>query len=968
MTAATETPVVPPARYVVGIDLGTSHTVVASAPWNGCADDIALLDIPQRSAAGEVLAQPLLPSARYQAAPGELGDAWQLPWPPQGASEAAPAVVGRWARDLGATVPQRLVASAKSWLSHTGVDRTAPILPWGAGEEVAKVSPLQASASYLAHAAAAWDRAHPDAPLHRQTVVLTVPASFDEGARALTLEAAQRAGLPAVHLLEEPKAAFHDWLVLQGDQLAAQLAGSRLVLVVDVGGGTTDLTLIRVEPAADGGLPTLTRTAVGEHLMLGGDNMDLALAHQLEPQWAGAGQRLPAARFAQLVQRCRVAKELLLAADAPDSTPVTLLGSGSQWLAQARSVTLTRAQVQQWVVDGFLPLTPLTQPPARHQGALRGLGLPYPADAAISRHLAQFLEQQGGGALPDTVLLNGGVFHADALAQRLTAQLAQWRGQPVRVLHNPHPDWAVARGAVAHGLATLPPPVVLDSDGTPAPIHTGQAAIKKIIPRVGGGSARSYWLVLPGRAGHAPQGLCLLPHGTPEGTRIVLSGRRFSLRLGQAVQFALVASHRSGTPAQAGQLGALDGEGWVELPPIATVLPAPDGRDTAQIEVQLQACMTEVGTLEVRCVAVHDAAQSWLLPFAVRGAALRTAPAETTKTRADSADAVSATAQNDLQTGTPQSAEAVALIDRIFGPQSQEVPPREVRQLRASLEKRLGPREGWPVALLRTLFDALLARARRRRRTAEHERVWLNLAGWCLRPGVGAQLDAWRIEQVWALYPQGIGHGEPANWTEWWVFWRRVAAGLDEDRQMQVLEAVAGAMQKTVQQATQRDARSGAKASRGSYDDMLRLFAAMEAVPWQYRQEMGQWMLQRLKKPGESVQTWWAIGRLAARQSLAANAHRIMPPEAAQEFLAATLAQDWRKNETAMFAAVQMARMTGDRAHDLPDAVRAQVLEKMRASGAPGRWLALVEQVVPMQAEDQKRSLGDSLPPGLVLL
>src|SRR5690606_28819409 len=199
---------------------------------------------------------------------------------------------------------------------------------------------------------------------------------------------------------------------------------------------------------------------------------------------------------------------------------------------------------------------------------------------------------------------------------------------------------------------------------------------------------------------------------------------------------------------------------------------------------------------------------------------------------------------------------------------------------------------------------------------------------------------------------------------EWWVFWRRVAAGLNEAQQMELLEDVAGHMQKAVQQTT----RSGGKSSHGSYDDMLRLFAAMEAVPWQYRQEMGQWMLQRLKREGETVQTWWAIGRLAARQSLAANAHLVMPPDAAQEFLDATLTQDWRKNETAMFAAVQMTRMTGDRARDFPDTVRAHVLEKLRAAGASARWITLVETVVQMEAEDQKRSLGDSLPPGLILL
>ena len=945
--------------FVVGIDLGTSHTVVASASLKGTGE-IALLNIPQRSTAGETLAQPLLPSVRYQAAPGELGDAWQQPWAPQGATADAPAVIGRWARDLGAAVPGRLVASAKSWLSHAGVDRSAAILPWGAGEDVAKVSPLAASASYLAHVKAAWDRAHPQAPLDQQTVVLTVPASFDEGARALTLEAAQLAGLPKVQLLEEPKAAFHDWLVLQGDALAAQLADSRLALVVDVGGGTTDLTLIRVEPEPDGGLPTLTRTAVGEHLMLGGDNMDLALAHQLEAAFAGEINKLPAPRFAQLVQRCRIAKEQLLAADAPRQVSITLLGGGSKLLAKTQSATLTREQVQQWVVEGFLPPAQLGDAPVKRQGALRGLGLPYPADAAITRHLAQFLAQHTPGQLPDTVLLNGGVFHAHAIEQRLVQQLSAWRGSPVRVLHNPHPDWAVARGAAAYGLAQHQFQQISEVNQSQVEQQYAQDAIKTIVPRIGGGSARSYWLLLPGKKGAAPQGLCLLPRGTEEGVRMVLTGRRFALKLGQAVRFDLLANSHSQAPGQAGQIAPLTGDGWVELPPLATVLPAPEGKTQAQVEVQLQACMTEVGTLEVRCVAmrdgVQDAAQSWLLPFAVRGAVAA-------ESVADSQDTTLTSAEKDLKTGATRLSVALEAVERIFGTQAKDISAKEVRQLRQSLEKVLGPREAWEIGLLRSLFDALLTRAKRRRRTADHERVWLNLAGWCLRPGVGAELDGWRIEQIWALYAQGLGYPkEAANWTEWWVFWRRVAAGLNEAQQMELLEDVAGHMQKAVQQNTR------GKSSHGSYDDMLRLFAAMEAVPWQYRQEMGQWMLQRLKRPDETVQTWWAIGRLAARQSLAANAHLVMPPDAAREFVNATLAQDWRKNETAMFAAVQMARMTGDRARDLPDDLRTRVLEKMRISGAPQRWLAMVEQVVQMEAEDQKRSLGDSLPPGLALI
>ncbi len=940
------------ARHAVGIDLGTSHTVVAHVPLDGGVADIALLPLAQRISAAEVQEQPLLPSTRYQAAPGELGDAWRQPWPAQDATEQTPAVIGRWARDLGAAVPGRLVASAKSWLSHAGVDRTAPILPWGAGQDVAKVSPLQASSSYLAHVRAAWDATHPDAPLAEQLVVLTVPASFDEGARALTLQAAQLAGLPRVQLLEEPKAAFHDWLVLQGSQLAEQLQDSRLVLVLDVGGGTTDLTLIRVEAAPGGGLPLLTRTAVGEHLMLGGDNMDLALAHGLEPQFAGEGQRLPAARFAQLVQRCRLAKEQLLAANAPESVAVTLLGGGSQLLAQTRSATLTRDAVRQAVVEGFLPPAQITDQPARRQGALRTLSLPYPADAAISRHLALFLAQHAAGELPDTLLLNGGVFHAHALVQRLTEQLGEWRGAPLRVLHNPHPDWAVARGAAAHGLAQYQSKKATSAYWTSANSYQNRSTPH----RWRGGAQLLAGAARPGRRrapGHLPAA------ARHRGGHAHGAGRP-ALCAAAGPAGALCAGGAQPGQAQAGQIAALDGEGWVELPPLATVLPAPEGRDTAQVRgtaAGLHERGGRAGAALRGCAGCGP-----VLAAAVRRARGRPSPPPSPRGRGRKTPSRPvALAPLGRGRGEGRARRATAQIDRIFGNQTQDVSPKEVRQLRATLEKTLGPRESWPLPLLRTLFDALLARAKRRRRSAEHERVWLNLAGWCLRPGLGAELDGWRLEQLWPLYAQGLGHSqEGANWTEWWVLWRRVAAGLDEAQQMQVLEDVAGRMQQTVQR--------GAKSRWGSYDDMLRLFAAMEAVPWQYRQEMGRWMLERLKRPDEPPHTWWAIGRLAARAPLAANAHLVMPPEAAQEFLQATLAQDWRKNEQAMFAAVQIARMTGERLLDLDEAQRARVLDKLRASGAPERWLAQVAQVQEMNAEDRRLSLGDSLPPGLVLV
>ena len=381
----------PASAYIVGIDLGTTNTVVAyAAPGD---DAVRLFAIEQLVAPGEVRAEPLLPSLRYHPAAGEFAPgALRLPW-----SQAdEPAVIGQLARRLGAQVPGRLVSSAKSWLSHAAVDRTAPILPWGAPDDVAKISPLDASASYLAHVRSAWNAHFPQHPLERQDVVLTIPASFDEGARALTVQAARLAGLPRLQLVEEPQAALHDWLHRHRDRLADELAASRLILVADVGGGTTDFSLIRV--AMDDGQPVLDRIGVGQHLMLGGDNMDLVLAHlaesRLHPAQPGsAPQKLSASRMSQLMERCRAAKEQLLATDAPEQAPVTLLGGGSRLVGAARSVELGREEVRQLLVDGFFPRVPANETSRPRRGGLVEFGLPYASDAAITRHLAGFLQR-----------------------------------------------------------------------------------------------------------------------------------------------------------------------------------------------------------------------------------------------------------------------------------------------------------------------------------------------------------------------------------------------------------------------------------------------------------------------------------------------------------------------------------------------------------------------------------------------
>ena len=459
---------------IIGIDLGTTHTVVAYAERHG-GGAARVFAIDQLIAPGEVAARPMLASMRYHPASGEIAESDRvLPWQSIDADDpVAEAIVGVLAQELGGKVPGRLVSSAKSWLSHAGVDRYAAILPWGPAEDIAGISPVDASASYLRHVRHAWDHQHPNAPLAGQELVLTVPASFDEVARRLTVEAARLAGLPKVRLLEEPQAACYDWLARHANTLDTTLDGIRTLLVCDVGGGTTDLTLIRVEhgPRA----PQLVRIGVGNHLMLGGDNMDLALAHVAEGRISVSAGRLSAGQLSQLVQQCRRAKERLLAPDAPEQATIALLGSGARLIGQARSTSLSRDEVAQLVIDGFFPETSSNERPQQRRAGLVEFGLPYAADPAVTRHLAAFLAEHTralGEAhaisasddtliVPDAVLLNGGVFHGAALTQRLVGVLGDWRGEAPTLLQNAEPDLAVARGAVALSLIHISEPTRL---------------------------------------------------------------------------------------------------------------------------------------------------------------------------------------------------------------------------------------------------------------------------------------------------------------------------------------------------------------------------------------------------------------------------------------------------------------------------------------------------------------------------
>ncbi|HHF3139417.1 TPA: Hsp70 family protein [Vibrio alginolyticus] len=930
-------------RFLVGIDLGTTNTVVAYCEITDNLEqsEVSLFDIDQLIGPGEVVRKPLLPSFRYHPAVGQISPSdLTLPWENEPVSgDISNVIVGEWARELGAKVEGRQVSSAKSWLSHQAVDRSSDILPWAGAQDVDKVSPVIASASYLNHIRQAWNYRHPSNKLEDQDVVVTVPASFDETARKLTLEAAQLAGLKKIVLLEEPQAVCYDWYARHQQTAADELKELPLILVCDVGGGTTDLSLIEASFSSQDEL-ALDRIGVGEHLMLGGDNLDLALAHLAESRF-NQSKKLTAASLTKLIQQTRKAKENLLSASAPEEVKITMLGSGSKLLGGTKSIGLSKQEVHQIALDGFFPLSDFSEVPDKRRSAVVEFGLPYVADPAVSKHVAEFLtqhqqvaraalgiEDDKQNAIPVGLLLNGGVFNSELVTERVTTLLSDWRGAPVTVLDNPHPDWSVALGAVAFGKARR------------------GAQLK-----IGGGAARSYFLHLQEK-NKMGKALCLLAKGTEEGHEIRLSGRRFSLTLGEPVRFNLLTSTHdtltNNTAIQNGVMVDVDPDLFAPLPPYITTLEGEGAELQAnqkeRVEVQLACQLTEVGTLKMECVSAEDDSKRWKLEFEVRNK--QTDDSEQVKLH-------------------PKLNECKELIARLYSGNKKSAESKEIKTLAKDLEKKLGKRDEWDFTTLRQLFDTFAQGRKRRRRSEQHEKNWLRLAGFALRPGFGDPTDSWRIEQVWGLYQQNIQFKNHQGWTDWWVFWRRIAGGLSQEQQETILADIA----KYLHPGAMKNPQSAKAAQDMGYESMVRLSASLEHLEVEDKVLLATWFLSKAINHNQFEQAhWWAMGRLASRTPLYGSQHNVVPREQAEQWLPKLLEQNWQKEPMIAFAAVMICRKTGDRLFDISDDYREQVLAKLKQSKVPESWVSLVEEVKELSESESKRIFGDALPSGLTLV
>jgi molecular chaperone DnaK (HSP70) len=924
----------PVARYLVGIDLGTTNSALAYVDAAEKTWRVRDFAVPQLVAPGQVEGRAVLPSSHYEPAASEVArEMLRLPWN----TEAPGYVVGAMASDFGAQSPGRMVVSAKSWLSHRGVDRTAPLLPWHGAEDVERLSPVQVSGRYLAHLAGAWDAGHPEHPLAAQDAVLTVPASFDEVARELTVQAARLAGINSLTLVEEPQAAFYAWIDAQGEKWDRRVQPGQTILVCDVGGGTCDLTLIRARPA-EGGKVMFHRVAVGEHLILGGDNLDLALAHHVETKIAGGNPRLDPRRWGELIRQCRKIKEILLSENAPVEMTVHLAGGGSKLIGSGQQVVITRDEVVNVLVDGFMPRVELEAKPITRRSGFQEFGLPFAADAAITRYLAAFLRahgESGTAARPDWVLFNGGLFASPLFRRRLLEVLASWFGQPPGELHNDRLDLAVARGAAAYGM-----------------VRRGRGV------RIRGGLAHSYYLGIES-ASAQPQAVCLVPAGVEEGQTVDLLGRTFELLIRQPAEFPLFSSATRTTDAP-GAIIEADPEQLAPLPPIRTVLKS--GRKTAAdtVPVHLHAKLTEIGTLDIWCSEAGAGDRQWKLAFDVRsamrpGTAAHGGAAETQGVLDESA-----------------VSECRSILRSTFAKNAAgktDPPPGIIKRIEAALAMS---RHDWPTTLLRELWQTLIELESGRRIGIEHEARWLSVTGFCLRPGFGLAVDDWRVAQTWRLFPASVVHAKNESCrAEWWILWRRIAGGLSAGQQVTLAEPLIADWRTWARRGGEARGRSAAF-QFGAHEsaETWRLLGSLELLRPSLKHELGQLVLDRLLTRKSATPLidagLFAVGRFGARVPVYGTLDAMLDAEIAEAWADRLMAATANEERLA-FALVQLTRRTSDRYRDVNERARTATIDWLRDHHAAQHLIDLVSEGGSLAAAEQQSAFGESLPRGLRL-
>jgi len=868
----------------VGIDLGTTNSALA---WIDPADaeeslfpPIQIFSVPQLIAPGRTEARRTLPSFLLL-------------------EEGEP--VGAYARDQGALVPTRLVHSAKSWLSNEDVDRTAKILPWDSPETGRVLSPVEVSSRFLSKFREAWD-ADKHGLLAEQEIVLTVPASFDEEARQLTVRAAADAGLPNLTLLEEPAAAFYSWIAHNLAQSRKKLSDGQIVLICDVGGGTSDFSLIRV--SRDGDKIEFTRTAVGRHLLLGGDNLDLTLAWLAEQK---LGAQLSIRQRSGLRRQCSAAKETLLADASRKSVEITVLGSGTSLIGGTLKTEITRAEALELTLEGFLPISARGEAPKEEKRSLfRELGLPYETDPAISKHLNAFLE--GAGQIPDAILFNGGFFMPEICRMRVADVLEHWYGRRPEIFENRDLDLAVATGAAYYSYVR----------------STGAGVL------VRGGLPRAYYIGIGEPNGQQIRAVCLVPRGTEEGSKLEVDRGDLQLVANRPVSFRLYSS-LTRTDDAAGDTIMLDSAEVHHHAPLEAVIRYGKSGEKL-IPVKLGAHLSEVGTLETWCDSkVSD--NRWRLQFQLRKAAVK-----------ESAKPATVVSEEHAQQARKMIADAFSVNA------AAPFPPEE---LPSKLEQALGlGRNSWPASISRQLADVFLEHANGRKKSPAFEARWLNLCGFSLRPGFGFPGDDFRVEQARRVYAAGLQYPNQIQCEiDWWIFAGRIAGGLNRNQQVDIFQRVSaillprGKKQQRVNSSLLRE--------------MWRTASSLELLPVSTRTDLGDTLVKARQFGASEL---WCLGRLGARELFHGPVNQVLPPATASRWIETLLSTTDAGDTLAL-----LARKTGDPTRDVAPATAEKVRAVLATAANADQLLALFEGRESRSERAMDRMFGEILPSGLVI-
>ncbi|MDD2623509.1 MAG: Hsp70 family protein [Candidatus Riflebacteria bacterium] len=905
-------------RFIIGIDLGTTQCALSYADLEDASLRIKTLEIPQYVADGMIEPLPTLPSVIHLCEKErKLSESEFI--------AQKDIAVGAYAKELGFQNSERFVHSSKSWLCHPRAERRAPILPWQSSFAEQKLSPVDAASEYLRHLAYVWNTTigadDEKSDFFRQKIIVTVPASFDPAARNLTLEAIEQAGIKSVSLLEEPQAAFYDYLQRNPEIMVSELKGVETVLVIDIGGGTTDFSLIKADWSGSSDYPEFKRLAVGPHLLIGGDNLDLALARYVEAAFKHKGVKPVGRQWLSLLAQSHMAKEKALSGEEEENIAFTLTGAGSKVLGGSSKVKVRTEAIKQLLIDGFFPLTEADEMPDADAGlGLSEAGLPFTRDPAVTKHLAAFLK--ANDTIPDAVLFNGGTMKASCLKERLSDILSIWGGKEIKILENPHPILAVAAGAAYYGLVSVGYGRRIQS-GSPVSVYLG----------IGTSKASS-------KSCHVPeQLLCILSKGSEPEKDYEFENKTFGIDLSVDSAFYLFYTPSPPKAEQMGRLIKFNSKRYLPLPPLMLKAKTAKGEKQVAIKVKLR----ETGFMQMMCEEI-DGGFSHELRFDL----------------GESEKSLKKSQQDKSKKSVPLTAVQIKSIDALLTDAFDN--KVEYNHVFKGLEEIVGfGRNQWDAPLLRQLFDMFAEREADFNKDYSALNLYFRLTGFCLRPGFGVLGDAARVDKIWALTDNTYKCENAEFWADWWVMLKRISCGFSVERQ----DFLKSKLENILFDA-KKQGKKTREVSRHERNQIWRLLGNLERISAQEKERLGNRIINTPMSYGVDAISLAVLSRLGGRILTYAPDSAMVSKEVADSWAAALLKKAIPGNSYLDTALRELGRKTGDRLVQIDDLIRKDIIDIFKKKQRKNAFLKPLIKAAKLEDNDLAEITGEALPSGVV--